>query len=115
MPPPENSAESKPAVARHVDLSERILSVSATMVGVCLTVIGLVRVADELRRVRTATDNIVAFDSVMFLAAAILAYASIRSASARRKLALERAADALFLTALVGMVVVCGLVAYEIV
>ncbi len=85
------------------------------MVGVCLTVIGLVRVADELRKVRTATDNIVAFDAVAFLAAAILAYSSIRTNRPRRKLALERAADALFLSALVGMVVVCGLVAYEIV
>ncbi len=98
----------------HTDLSERILSVSATMVGVCLTVIGLVRVADELRKVSSLTDNIVAMDSVVFLSSGLLAYASIRSRKARNRQRLERIADMLFIAGLVGMVAVCALLSYEI-
>ncbi len=85
------------------------------MVGVCLTVIGLVRFADELGKVRSVADNIVAIDAVAFLGATLLAYGAIRSGSPRRKRFLEQLAEVLFLSALVGMVAVCGLIAYEIV
>lgn len=113
-PTPESQQPHSPT-RPHVDLSERILSVSATMVGVCLTVIGLVRVADELSKVRSITDNVVAIDAVLFLAAAVCAYASVRSADPKQRLVLERIADSVFLAALVGMTAVCGLIAYEIV
>lgn len=98
-----------------IDLSERILSVSSTLVGVCLTVIGLVRVAEELKKVSSATDEIVAYDAVAFLAACLFAYASIRSRDPRAHALLERIADYVFLAALVGMVVVGGVLAYELV
>ena len=114
-PEPPAPRPAAPAQARgHVDLGPRILSVSATMVGVCLTVIGLVRVSTELKKVQSVADNILAFNSIAFLATCLLAYSSIRTRNPRYKLLLEQIADVLFLVGLVLMVVVSGLVAYEI-
>ncbi len=44
--------------AEQVTLSAHILSVSAALVGVCLTVIGLIRVIENLRTVVTIEDNL---------------------------------------------------------
>jgi len=98
-----------------VTLSGHILSVSATLVGVCLTVIGLVRVVEHFRELQTAQDTLLAFDAIVFLAAAGLAYGALRSATAAAYRRLERAADACFLLGLIFMAVICFVIAYEIV
>jgi hypothetical protein len=49
------------------DICVHILSVSAGMVGVCLTVIGLFRVITELKSVDSIGDNLLAVDALAFL------------------------------------------------
>ena len=100
--------------AGQVTLSAHILSVSAALVGVCLTVIGLIRVIESLRTLRTIEDNLLALDSLAFLGAAMLAYGAMRSGTAIAYRRLERAADILFLFGLTCMAVVCVLIAYEL-
>ena len=97
------------------DLAERIFSTSAQLVGVCLTVIGVFRVVFELNNVNTIADNLMAIDALVFLGSCVLSYLALRSMRAERSLALEQAADLVFLAGLGMMVVVCGLVAYELI
>jgi multisubunit Na+/H+ antiporter MnhF subunit len=96
------------------ELNVHIFSVSAELVGVCLTVIGLFRVIFRLKQVDSLADNVLAVDAVGFLVTCTLAYASLRSRTQRHRRALERAADSCFVAALLLMTVVCGLVAWEL-
>jgi uncharacterized membrane protein HdeD (DUF308 family) len=97
-----------------IDLSVHILSVSAALVGVCLTVIGLLQVVDRLRNSNTPLDNVLAVDSVLFLISGLLAYGSLRSRSRARRQLFERLADSCFLCALIVMACVAAAIAFEI-
>ena len=97
------------------DIAVHILSVSAAMVGVCLTVIGLFRISVKSNVVSSIGDELLACDAAAFLGACLLAYLALRSRHQRRKHLVERAADVLFLLALLTMAVICALVAYEFV
>jgi hypothetical protein len=105
-------AERPPSNAE-VQLSAHIFSVSAGLVGGCLTVIGLFRVVGRAQHVDSIADNLLAIDAAFFLGACFLAYLALRSNSTARSQRLERIADAVFLSALALMVAVGGLIAYE--
>ena len=98
-------------------MSIHIFSVSAAMVGVCLTVIGIIRVVIATRGASTLADDLLAFDSLWFLASCLLAYASMRARLRRRAVArrLEDAADVVFIIALLLMVAACVIITYALI
>jgi glucan phosphoethanolaminetransferase (alkaline phosphatase superfamily) len=96
------------------ELNVHIFSVSAQLVGLCLTVIGLFRVIVQLKSIDSLADNVLSADAILFLVACVFAYASLRSRNPRRR-TLERIADVAFGTGLVLMTVVCALIAWELV
>ncbi len=116
--PDPSDAESQPDEIREQQdetrLAVHIVTVSAALVGVCLTVIGLIQVALHLHAGNTPADNILAGDAVLFLLSCLLAYASLRSRTKARRMLLERMADACFLFALFIMTLVCGVIAFEL-
>jgi len=98
-----------------LDLSIHIFTVSATLVGVCLTVIGIMR---HLGGARTSHygQELLALDAFLFLTCCILSYAALKTRShLKRKRVLTTIADNLFLCALCLTAVICGLIVYEIV
>jgi hypothetical protein len=102
-------------IALEEDISIHIFSTSATMVGVCLTVIGLFRVIFRMKALNSFGDDLLAFDAMLFLAACLLSYWALRTRGQRRRLRTEKIADIVFLAALSLMVVVCGLITYAFV
>ena len=84
------------------------------MVGVCLTVIGLVRVVITLGTADTLADDFLAADALLFLISCLLSYWALRSRGLRRMHRLEKIADGIFIVAMIGMVVVCALITYSI-
>jgi hypothetical protein len=50
------------------DICIHIFTVSSAMVGVCLTVIGLIRVVITLGNADTLADDLLALDALLFLA-----------------------------------------------
>jgi hypothetical protein len=96
------------------DICVHIFTVSAAMVGVCLTVIGIFRLI-VLQSVSTIGDDLLAFDSMAFLVSMILAYVGIRAKGSRHKKRVEKAADIIFIVAICFMVFICALIAYEMV
>jgi hypothetical protein len=98
-----------------VQLSTHIFSVSAGLVGVCLTVIGIFRVVVRSQHVDSIADNLLAVDALLFLGACFFAYLALRARTTARGRRLERIADVVFLLGLTMMVAVGGLIAYEVI
>ena len=94
------------------DVSRHILPTSATLVGVCLMVVSLVRLTEVTGNVSTVIDDVMAFDSIAFLASSVLSYLSLRTGRDTRHL--ERYADLLFLAGLALMVVASFMLAWEV-
>lgn len=101
--------------SNETQISIHIFSVSAALVGVCLTVIGIFRAAGELKKFSTFGDDILAFDALIFLFSCIFAYSSLRARRAEKKQKLERIADFLFILGLTLMVVVCAIITYTLI
>jgi threonine/homoserine/homoserine lactone efflux protein len=106
--------ESVPTGPRR-ELSEHIFSVSAGMVGVCITVIGLFRLVSRSAHVDSIADNLLAVDALVFLGSCFLAYLALRARTRRRVKQFEGAADYLFLAGLTMVSVVGVLIAYEVI
>ena len=82
------------------------------MVGVCLTVIGLIRVVITLGKIDTIADDLLAGDAFLFLVACLLSYWALRTRSIRRMHRVERFADGIFIFAMILMAAVCGVITY---
>lgn len=97
--------------AENSSISNHILPTSATMAGVCITVLSIVRLVESNRHVSTIIDNLMAFNGLIFLVSCFLSYISIRSSG--RAVTLEKYADFLFLAGLSLMVIGGFLLAWE--
>lgn len=104
--PPDNHLEE--------DLCVHIFTVSSAMVGVCLTVIGLVRVVVTFGKADTVADDLLAVDALLFLTASLLSYSALRTRSRRRMNRREQIADAVFIVAMALMTCICAVITYGI-
>src|SRR5206468_5982119 len=96
------------------DICIHIFTVSSAVVGVCLTVIGLIRVVITLGRANTLADDFLAGDALLFLISCLLSYWALRARSVRRMHRLEKTAEGTFIFAMIGMVIICALITYTI-
>jgi len=106
----------RPNAARRLeeDICIHIFTVSAGMVGVCLTVIGLLRVVITLRKVDTFADDLLAGVAILFLIACLASYWALRTRKTSRMYRVERFADIVFIVALIVMTAACSFVTYSI-
>ena len=94
------------------DLSHHILPNSATMVGVCIMVISIVKsMAPGLASY--LIDKALAIDSLLFMISALLSFSSIRLKHSTERL--ERLAEIIFLLGLVSMTLITVIFSFEIV
>ena len=96
------------------DICIHIFTVSSAMVGVCLTVIGLIRVVITLGKIDTLADDLLAANAFLFLVSCLLSYWALRTRSIRRMHLAERFADGIFILAMILMTAVCGLITFAI-
>ena len=95
------------------ELSRHILPRSATMIGICTTFIGLVKVV-ETHMGPSHVDEYAALAALLFLISATCSYLSIRyTALIGLSERCERFADVLFLTGLFSSTIIAMLFAYE--
>lgn len=92
-------------------LADHILPSSATMIGVCMTVISVAHLIPR-QSISRHVHEMLAFDSLLFLGSAMLSYFSIRRPMMAEKF--ERMADVIFLLGLAVMVVVGFVIAFEL-
>jgi hypothetical protein len=92
-------------------IANHILPTAATMTGVCVTIISIVRLTERSRHISTVIDNVLAVNSLFFLISCFLSYLSMRPF--QRAAAFERYADIFFLLGLLLMVIGGFLLAWE--
>ena len=100
--------------ALEADLCIHIFTASAALVGVCLTVIGLLRVDFVTTKVGTIADDMLAADATLFMVSCVLSYYALRVRSIRRMHRIERVADIAFLLGLLLMTGVCAIVTWAL-
>jgi hypothetical protein len=96
------------------DICIHLFTVSAGMVGVCLTVIGLIRVVITFGKIDTVADDLLALDALLFLISCLLSYSALRTRTIRRMHRVERLADRIFIAAMILMTGICGFITYAI-
>ena len=77
-----------------------IFTASAAMVGVCLTVVGIIRVVISRHQSDLFADDLLAVNAMLYLASSLLSYWALRTRNVTRNYRLERIADIIFLVAL---------------
>ncbi|MGH8157773.1 MAG: hypothetical protein ACREPQ_06610 [Rhodanobacter sp.] len=77
-----------------------IFTASAAMVGVCLTVVGIIRVVISRHTSDLLADDLLAVNAMLYLASSLLSYWALRTRNVTRNYRLERTADIIFLVAL---------------
>lgn len=97
------------------DISIHIFTASATMVGVCLTVIGVFKLIFQVKSITTWADDLIFIDAMLFLSSCGLAYWALRTRSIKRRHLTEKIADLIFLGALTLMTAICALITYTLV
>lgn len=94
-----------------LNLSSHILPTSATMVGVCMTVISIIKFF-AAGKATVVADKLLAFDNVLFLLSTLFSYLSMRSETVTGRL--EKIADVTFLLGLTVMVGTSFILAFEL-
>ena len=92
------------------NISNHILSVSATMVGVCMTVISVIQLVPK-NSMAPITDKLLAIDGLIFLMSTTLSYWSLRHESHRD--VLEKYADWIFMGGLTLMTLIGFIIPFE--
>ena len=95
---------------REFNVMLAIFSVSAGMVGVCLTGIGLLQVITSLQKAGSLSDEFLSVDAVLFLACCLLSFLWFRLKHTPLKRRLRQLSDVLFFLGLLLMAVICVLI-----
>jgi uncharacterized membrane protein len=82
------------------DIAQHIFGNAPTLLALCLTVIGLIKIYASLQRITTLADNLLLIAVVAFLVATIFSYLALRSITQRRRVIFGDIADGAFLLGL---------------
>jgi uncharacterized membrane protein SirB2 len=111
------SSQPEPPSARDVPLpaggglSAHILPTSATMIGVCMTVLTIGHIGSP-GDVRWLIDKLLALNALIFLASAVMSFVSLRVRTGRRSLELR--AEWIFIFALALLALIAIVIAFEV-
>lgn len=99
---------------REYDLMLNVFSISAAMVGVCLTAIGILRLITNQARIETISDDLLAIDAVVFTACCFLSFWSLKTKRHIVRSCLRLIVDILFGLALMTMAIICAVIVYAL-
>ena len=100
---------------REHDLTMHVFSISAAMVGVCLTAIGILRLVAIQSNVQTLSDEFLAADAVLLVSTCFLSFWSFKTKRTRLRQRLRSLVDFIFMLSLAVMVGICAIIAYEVI
>ena len=87
-------------VAKDRDVLLRLLSVTASLAGLCIAALGFLEAADHPALDQSYADELIAVDAILFVCCVYLILWALRTTSLARARALSRLVDAVFLFAL---------------
>lgn len=93
-------------------LYSQMFAVAGAMVGVCLTVIGVIRLIIEVKGYQTFADDLVAVDGILFLFACVFSYFMLKARDHGHRRFFRIVTDVTFLLAMVLMMAICVLITW---
>ena len=96
------------------DISIHIFNAAATLVGVSLPAIGVFKLIERARALRTIADELISLSALIFVFCCVFAYSALKTRRTKRKYLEEKIAEILFFTGLILMAVVCVLLAIAV-
>ena len=100
------------SVARNRDVLLRLLSVTASLAGLCMAALGLMEYGTPEAAYRTFAVEIIAFDALLFVCCVYLILWALRTSSTARAYELGRLVDRVFLLALTTMLLAAAYIVY---
>lgn len=82
------------------DIANHIFANSPTLLALCLTVIGLIKIYASLQRITTLADNILLISVAAFLVATVFSYMALRSRTRKHRKRFGDIADWAFMSGL---------------
>lgn len=110
----EATAEPAEQEAVETDITIHVFTVSAALVGACLTAIGIFIMSRRLSHVRSFGEVLIALDAILFLFSCLLSYFALRMRRKGRRHRAERLAEEFFFLALGFMAFICCFIIYEL-
>jgi hypothetical protein len=92
-----------------------VFSVSAGMVGGCLTAIGLVKIVSHAKGIETLCDDLLVIDAMMFGLAALLGFRGLQRFVEKKAPLSNRLMNWIFLIGLALTIVICGLFTWSLI
>ena len=99
-------------VARDRDVLLRLLSVTASLAGLCMAALGLMEYGTPEATYRTLADEVIALAALLFVCCVYLILWALRTRSPRRAWSLGRIVDWIFLVALTTMLVAAAYIVF---
>jgi len=112
--PDDRSQEQESESTRERDIAAHIFTTSSVMVGLCLTIISVVRSLPKTGQLKTIVDDLIAVGALVFLLSCFLSYAVLRARHMKQMRRVESLADGVFLLGLTLLAVACGLFVWTI-
>src|SRR6059058_3648157 len=91
-----------------IQLYTQMFALGGAMVGVCLTVIGVLRLIIEVKGYRTMADDLVAIDGMLFLFACVSSFLTLKATDRAKRKLFQRITDTVFLGAITLMMAICA-------
>jgi hypothetical protein len=93
---------------------DQILMQSSMKVGMCLTLLGLIKVVEGVKSVSSFTDELLAFNALGFMLSSLFSYFALKEDNAQRKQLKGRFGDVCFSGSLALLVIICAILAFEL-
>ena len=108
--PPDTELATR--VARDRDVLLRLLSVTASLAGLCIAALGFLEAVDRPALDHSLADEVIAFDAFLFVGCVYLILWALRTAVPRRAAGLARVVDVVFLFALTTLLIAAGYIIF---
>jgi hypothetical protein len=97
-----------------LEITEHIFGNAPTMLALCLTTVGLIKIYTAIQRITTLADDFLVLCLSAFLLATIFSYSALRSTNTKRRAMFARVADILFISGLSASTVVAFFLVYAL-
>ena len=98
----------------HLEITRQVFVNSPTMLALCLTTVGLIKIYSTLQKITTLADDFLLFCLGAFLLATVFSYLALRSSRMKQKIAFAKFADAMFLFGLTMGTLIAVFVVYTL-
>ncbi|MEW6131384.1 MAG: hypothetical protein AB1757_30425 [Acidobacteriota bacterium] len=93
---------------------DHILMQSSMKVGMCLTLLGLIKVVEGAKNLKSFTDEFLAIVALFFTVSGIASYFAIKESNPDRKQQKGTIADFIFSIALCLLAIICAIIALQV-